>query len=258
MTVPPAARCFRSTYYEHADPMRALFVLTFSVGFFLAASAPASARPRDEAMAGAYRCAAIAATRSWLDCYYGAAQPVRAALGLVPAPAGQVSLGLSPPAGGERQNQDIRDEVMASAGRCGSFADEHQWLNCYYTAAVPVRALLGLSVPAAASQAAAQTVSNPPSPSSPPQHQSLMAQWLGMSNSSITSRMESYSFDHYGNFTVTLANGQVWRQLDGDTSPAHWRKPASSYVASITGGAFGSHNFEVKGSPGKFKVRQVS
>src|SRR5258707_8372594 len=106
--------------------MRALLVLTFSIGCFWAASAPASARARDDAMAGAYRCAGIASTRIWLDCYYGAAQPVRAALGLVPAPADQVGLGLSPPAGGERQNQAARDEVMASAGHCGSLADEHQ------------------------------------------------------------------------------------------------------------------------------------
>jgi len=121
-----------------------------------------------------------------------------------------------------------------------------------------VRALLGLSVPATIPQTAAQTVSKPPSPSSPQQRPSLVAELLGMSGNSIVSRMESYSFDHYGNFTVTLANGQVWRQLEGDSSKAHWRKPASSYAISITGGAFGSHNFEVKGSTGKFKVRRVS
>jgi len=238
--------------------MRALLVLIFGIGLFLAASAPASARARDDAMAGAYRCAAIASTRIWLDCYYGAAQPVRAGLGLAPAPAAQVGLGLSPPVGGERQNEDIRDEVMASAGHCGSLADEHQWLNCYYAAAVPVRVLLGLTVPAAAPQVAAQTASKPPSPSAPPKRQSLAAELFGAPDILVASRMVSYSFDHYGNFTATLANGQVWRQLDGDSSTAHWRKPASSYTVSITGGAFGSYNFTVKGSSGKFKVRRVS
>jgi hypothetical protein len=238
--------------------MRALLLLILSIGLFLTASAPASARPRDDAMAGAYRCAGIASARVWLDCYYGAAQPVRAALGLAPAPAGQVGLGLSPPAGGERQNQSIRDEVMASAGRCGSVADEHLWLNCYYAAAVPARVSLGLSVPPAAPQAAAQTAAKPLSPSSPPQRQGVIAELLGMSGSSMVSRMEAYSFDHYGKFTVTLANGQVWRQLEGDASMAHWHKPASSYGVRITGGAFGSYNFTVKGSPGKFKVRRVS
>ncbi|HEY8253553.1 MAG TPA: hypothetical protein VIG39_02875 [Rhizomicrobium sp.] len=43
------------------------------------------------------RCNAIADYRVWLDCYYGAAQSMRALLGLAPAPAAQV--GLVPPAG---------------------------------------------------------------------------------------------------------------------------------------------------------------
>ncbi len=45
---------------------------------------PAAARPRDDAMSAAFRCAVIGEARQWLDCYYGAAQPVRAALGMPP------------------------------------------------------------------------------------------------------------------------------------------------------------------------------
>jgi hypothetical protein len=86
----------------------------------------------------------------------------------------------------------------------------------------------------------------------------VLAALFGVPDTNIASHMVSYSFDRYGNFTATLANGQVWRQLDGDSSPAHWRKPASGYEVSITGGAFGSHNFTVKGIPGKFKVKRVS
>ena len=147
---------------------------------------------------------------------------------------------------------------MASAGRCGALADEHQWLNCYYAAAVPARVLLGLTVPVAAPQVAAQIASQPPPPSPPPHRPGVLAELFGVSDTNIASHMVSYSFDHYGNFTVTLANGQVWRQLDGDSSSAHWHKPASRYEVNITGGAFGSHNFTVKGSPGKFKVKRVS
>src|SRR6185503_11911330 len=65
----------------------------------LLASLPAAARPRDDALAGAFRCAGIADSRQWLDCYYGAAQPVRAALKLAPALAAQVQLAQSPPGG---------------------------------------------------------------------------------------------------------------------------------------------------------------
>src|SRR5471032_1910195 len=60
---------------------------------------PALARARDDVMAGVFRCAAIGDTRLCLDCYYGAAQPARAQLGLPPAPPAQVRLALSPPAG---------------------------------------------------------------------------------------------------------------------------------------------------------------
>ena len=53
----------------------------------------ATAEPtRDEVMAGAARCAGIADNRTWLDCFYGSAQPMRALLGLAPAAATQVKL----------------------------------------------------------------------------------------------------------------------------------------------------------------------
>jgi hypothetical protein len=53
----------------------------------------ASADPaRDEVMSGAARCAGIADNRSWLDCFYGSAQPMRALLGLAPAPPAQTKL----------------------------------------------------------------------------------------------------------------------------------------------------------------------
>ncbi|HEX4646828.1 MAG TPA: hypothetical protein VH598_14590 [Verrucomicrobiae bacterium] len=47
---------------------------------------------RDDVMSGAARCAGLADNRTWLDCFYGSAQPMRALLGLAPAPPGQVKL----------------------------------------------------------------------------------------------------------------------------------------------------------------------
>ena len=43
-------------------------------------------------MAGAARCAGITDDRTWLDCFYGSAQPMRATLGLPPAPPAQIKL----------------------------------------------------------------------------------------------------------------------------------------------------------------------
>jgi hypothetical protein len=53
---------------------------------------PALAVARQDVQAGMARCAVIADDRQYLDCLYGAAQPLRAQLGLPPAPATQIRL----------------------------------------------------------------------------------------------------------------------------------------------------------------------
>ena len=57
-----------------------------------AMAAAAHVSPRDAVRARSMRCDAIKDERTWLDCYYGAAQPVRADLGLPPTPASQQAL----------------------------------------------------------------------------------------------------------------------------------------------------------------------
>ena len=126
------------------------FAFPICLLLFCLGAQPSQARPRDEVMSGAFRCAVIADTRTWLDCYYGAAQPARAALGMAPAPAGQTRLAALPPAGPVSPVETaLHDAVMAEAFRCNSLADEHQWLNCFYAAALQARSRLGLSTPAA-------------------------------------------------------------------------------------------------------------
>jgi hypothetical protein len=62
--------------------------------FLLAAMplAAAHAGPRDDVKAGSARCDTISDDHTWLNCYYGAAQPVRAELGLPAAPDAQQTL----------------------------------------------------------------------------------------------------------------------------------------------------------------------
>ena len=77
-----------------------------------AIASPALAAPRDDVRAGSNRCDAIADDRAWLDCYYGAAQPVRAALGLKPVPESQSRLVAQPPAGAPVPGDiPVRDQV---------------------------------------------------------------------------------------------------------------------------------------------------
>lgn len=69
--------------------MRGRFLL---IGFVVLTHSAAAGPMRDEVMSGAARCAGIADDRTWLDCFYGSAQPMRAALGLSPAPPAQIKL----------------------------------------------------------------------------------------------------------------------------------------------------------------------
>jgi hypothetical protein len=216
-------------------------------------SLPAAAHPRDAVMAGILRCAVVAGSRAWLDCYYGAAQPMRAALALAPALPQQVQLAAFPPVGGTPRDLAVRDAVMGEASRCQSRGDERAWLDCYYAAAQPMRALLGLA-PASQASATAKATAAMRAPLDVPPSGSWL---LGSSRKEMVARMVTYSFDAGGHFIATLDNGEVWRQMPGDVKKARWIRPAQTYVAVISHGALGSTNFAVQGMPGVFKVEQA-
>lgn len=232
--------------------------------FLIVLCGMADARPRDDAMARAYRCNAHPATRVWLDCFYGAAQPVRAALGMTPAPVAQTELSEASPATGQPADLALRNEALVEAARCGGVAEDRSWLNCYYAASNPVRMALGLASLAGGPQTTAmRSESAAPLPARPaPAPQRVVGGFLpsvfGATVVQAQGRMTSYSFNASGNFTVTLDNGQVWQQLSGDSSVAHWNRPAGTYLVTITNGAFGSHNLTVKGRSGMYKVRLAS
>lgn len=76
---------------------------------------------RDEVMSGAARCAGIVDNRAWLDCFYGSAQPMRAMLGLPPAPPAQVKL--VPPPGAAYVSPDAARSAPPAEKSRGFFAD---------------------------------------------------------------------------------------------------------------------------------------
>jgi hypothetical protein len=182
----------------------------------LPSSGMAAAGTRDEVVQGIVRCGAIANDRQWLDCVYGAAQPMRAQLGLSPAPLAQQRL-----------------VPVQGYGTLPGYG--------------------GTPAPAYAPAAAA-----PPPPRPQSHEQGFFAGLIGEKNvPDIVSRMTAYSFDGKGWFTVTLANGQTWKQASENSPPARWARTASRYVVTIRPGAFGTFNLTVAGEPGAFKVRRV-
>jgi len=156
-----------------------------------------------------------------------------------------------------------RDDVLAGIDRCASLTDDRAWLNCLYGAAQPMRSQLGLPpapafqtqlVPATPPFSVARVQPNPPP--SQQTHGGFLSFLLG--GDPIISRMplSAYSFDSDGLFTATLANGQIWRQVDGD-QVAHWRGPASRYVVSLSRGATGSTNLVVADEEVLYRVKRV-
>lgn len=72
----------------------------------------------------------------------------------------------------------------------------------------------------------------------------------------ITAKVTGYSFAANGRFTVTLDNGQMWKQLDGDTGTPHFDKNGGDSV-TISRGFLGSYNLVVEGHNAMFKVRRI-
>lgn len=183
-----------------------------------AVSSPAWAGPRDDVYAGSARCADIVEDRTWLDCFYGSAQPMRARLGLPAAPMSQTQL----------------------VPRSG-----------------PGAALTPTPRETAPMPRAAIAASNGPPPM-PEDNDSTFGHLFGGVKPIVSNmRMASYTFDRQGLFVVTLEDGEIWQQSQTAANLARWKLPAASYMVSVLPGVMGSYDLKVRGINGYFKVHRL-
>ena len=144
---------------------------------------------------------------------------------------------------------NARSDILDAAERCDSLHNDHEWLDCYYGAAQPMRAKLGL-VPAPQTQ---QRLLPPPVA-----NHGLFATILGQDKvADVVSGIRSYDFDGAGHFTVTLVNGQIWAQTSSDLTLAKWSRPAATMTATISPGAFGTFNLSVQSESRAYKVKRL-
>jgi hypothetical protein len=178
----------------------------------------AHADTRDDVLSGIARCGAVHDDRTWLDCLYGAEQPMRAHLGLPPAPEFQQRLVPTGPV-------------------------------------VPVSSMPVSATPASMPAAPSPGVATRPAPRKKPGFWDTL---LGNAPPLAVSRMSSYRFDKSGAFVVTLENGQQWHQVDveGGTA-ATWIRPASTYKVTVSQGTFGSYLLHTDDSPHVYRVEPV-
>lgn len=73
---------------------------------------------------------------------------------------------------------------------------------------------------------------------------------------SITSQVTDFTFDVRGHFIVTLANGQIWREIEGDTVNIPLRKDRT-HTATISRAVLGSYSIRFDNPRGLFKVLRV-
>jgi hypothetical protein len=73
---------------------------------------------------------------------------------------------------------------------------------------------------------------------------------------SITAQVTDFSFDARGHFTVTLSNGQVWKQIEGDQVGVALRKDLT-HTATISRAILWSYSIRFDNPRGLFKVVRV-
>jgi hypothetical protein len=185
------------------------------------AASQAWADPRGDVLAGIQRCGVIHDDRVWLDCVYGANQPMRAQLGLTPAPEFQQRLVPAP--------GTVLPQQMGSA------------------------------LPLVQSGPQQMASASPPLQSMPRANEKpgFWSRMLGTDPPLAVARMTSYRYDQSGAFIVALANGQEWRQTDVVGGKATWLKKPSAYTVTITKGTFGSYGLRTDDSPRTYKVERV-
>jgi hypothetical protein len=216
-----------------------VFLRSFAVAAALAPvllPGTALADARDDVVAGMMRCAVIADDRQWLECYYGAAQPMRGRLGLPPAP--------------QSQQQLLQQHY--------SGAPVHPVNPAMAAPLAPLGA-----PPPAYYPPQQQMASRAPVPSGPPpmpKQRGVFSDFFGGSNLVHNQRVQSYEIAKDGSFTVTLDDGQVWQQTADDAGrhPARWREPAQTMRVTVSEGAMRSFNMTVNDNDSvQYKVRRV-
>ena len=179
---------------------------------------------------------------------------------------------------------DPRDEALSAMLRCSGTGDKAQRLACYDSAVVRVPG--ALNAPAPQASAAPPPVATPApvrrarkgflsnifgsTPSRAPQttpaqfgiesiadggRQAEPGLIDGDAMDQITARLVSYDVDG-GFMTVTLDNGQAWRQISGDPVGT-LRDAAARYTATISRGSAGAYVMKLSHFGRQLSVRRL-
>ena len=202
---------------------------------------PAAADSRDLALDRISRCYALTDTRQYLECLYGAVQPLRNDLGLPQAPQASSFASLFARPASPVASPSPAAPMVTAPARPASLQQQQQ--SDRGTASGLFASVMGIKTTMV-----------------PPEQFGLRnaRSGPGLNVDHITAQMAQYSIDrNSGHFTVTLDNGQVWQQQAGDEHNPTWDKKAATYIATVSYGAMGTFNLTVVGERQPYKVQRV-
>jgi hypothetical protein len=165
-----------------------------------------------------------------------------------------------------------RDDVIGTLVKCADITDKAARLDCYDQAAPQLRAAAQApATPPPPPVAAAQPAEPPPAPVSQqggsflnsldpfgdspqgPSAQQMAYQPIGAEILPVTIGVADYSVAPNGSFSVTLDNGQIWRERNEHYDHPRFRSDAKNVVV-IERGLIGGYNLYLKGNGTPYKV----
>ena len=177
-----------------------------------------AASPRDDVLSGLQRCAGVTDDKARLACYDALVRPAQEAMARPPEP-GEAS---HPPTK-EEQKSWFGFDV---SGLFGSSPEEQKTPQQFGAENMP-------STRQKVEQAEQEV-------------------------DSITAGVTDYAFTPFGKFIVFLDNGQVWRQIQGDSGDKPlFHRNAKDNKVTIERGLIGSYNLMVNDSTRTYKVERV-
>jgi hypothetical protein len=157
-----------------------------------------------------------------------------------------------------------QDSLPAQLTKCLEIPGVLQRLACYDRVAHSVAPAYGARTPGTAVERPVLRTPPPLAYAAPPTAVIAPATGLGSERlpraasdrraSEMVAGVASITFDPRGHFTVTLDNGQVWRQLEGDTGVL---QKAGISTVRISRGALGSYDLNVEGRNATYRVMRL-
>jgi hypothetical protein len=157
-----------------------------------------------------------------------------------------------------------QDSLPAQLTRCLEIPGVLQRLACYDRVAHSVAPASGARTSGVATERPVLSAAPPLAYAAPPIATVPPATGLGSERlpraksarraSEMVAGVAGISYDARGRFTVTLDNGQVWRQLEGDTGVL---QAARISTVRISRGALGSYDLNVEGRNATYRVLRL-